>query len=120
MDRILDLRLDRLAYLRFHLCLEIVLPLLAAQVIRLEAAREEEAVLARAIKREKTKPGKHGFYELPRLHVPGFPTEAFILASEAVAAALAREGFGFEDEPPPGLRLPILRAALEQGSSGPQ
>jgi hypothetical protein len=49
-----------------------------------------DAVLARAIKREKTKPGKHGFYELPRLHVPGLPTEAFSLASEAVAAALAR------------------------------
>lgn len=74
-----------------------------------------EGILGRAIKREKRKPGKHEFYELPRLHVPGFPTEAFGLASEAVAAALAREGFGDEDEPPPELRLPILRAALEQG-----
>jgi hypothetical protein len=84
----------------------------------LSAAPEDvEAILARAIKREKSKPGKHEFYELPRLHVPGFPSEAFGLASQAVAAALAREGFGEEDEPPPELRLPILRAAVKECSS---
>lgn len=46
-----------------------------------------EAILARAIRREKTEPGKHEFYELTRLNVPGFPSEAFGLVVEAVARA---------------------------------
>jgi hypothetical protein len=62
--------------------------------------------------------GAHLFYDLPHLAVPGLPSEAFGLASGAVDAALSEHRSDVEDEPPQGLRKPILERAIEIESGG--
>ncbi len=75
---------------------------------------DAEAILARAIRREETKPGKHEFHDLTRLNAPGFPSEAFGLVIEAVAGALVEGGFDEEGEPPPEHRRPLLKSAINR------
>jgi hypothetical protein len=74
-------------------------------------AGDVEIVLRNAIARERSLPGTLDFYQLSRAHVAGVPTEAFAVASEAVAKALTDRDMDEEDDPPVELRLGILERA---------
>ncbi|HEV3164127.1 MAG TPA: hypothetical protein VGZ22_08850 [Isosphaeraceae bacterium] len=72
-----------------------------------------EAILVRALNRERRQPGKHEFYRLVRMTMPGLPSEAFGLASGTVGRALVERGFAEDGEPTVDLRRPILERAIE-------